>query len=153
MILVLALIIFGPGKLPDVGKALGRSIGEFKKATKEAQDAVKLDEAESAKASRARPTKRPIVWQRQNLSNAGFRPRWSCAAGYAAVASVIVAGLQDGSCAISWNWHLSVLAAHLSVARRDADYLLSTALGIGVVVASPVVIYQIWGIHLPGLVR
>jgi len=49
VILVLALIIFGPGKLPDVGKALGRSIGEFKKATKEAQDAVKLDEAESAK--------------------------------------------------------------------------------------------------------
>lgn len=35
LILGLALIVIGPGKLPDVGKALGRSISEFKSATKE----------------------------------------------------------------------------------------------------------------------
>lgn len=33
LILVIALIVFGPGKLPEVGKALGRGITEFKKAT------------------------------------------------------------------------------------------------------------------------
>lgn len=33
LILVVVLIIFGPGKLPDVGKALGKSIREFKSAT------------------------------------------------------------------------------------------------------------------------
>lgn len=33
VILILALIIFGPGKLPDVGRALGRTIREFKKAS------------------------------------------------------------------------------------------------------------------------
>lgn len=38
IILVLALVIFGPGKLPDVGKAIGRSIREFKKATSVADD-------------------------------------------------------------------------------------------------------------------
>jgi sec-independent protein translocase protein TatA len=32
IILVLALIIFGPGKLPDIGKSLGKGIAEFKKA-------------------------------------------------------------------------------------------------------------------------
>ena len=32
MILVIILILFGPGKLPEVGKALGRGIREFKKA-------------------------------------------------------------------------------------------------------------------------
>lgn len=32
LLLVLALIIFGPGKLPEVGKALGKSIKEFKGA-------------------------------------------------------------------------------------------------------------------------
>lgn len=43
IILVLALIIFGPGKLPDVGKAIGRGISEFKKASKEIEDDVKKD--------------------------------------------------------------------------------------------------------------
>lgn len=33
LILVIALVVFGPGKLPEVGKALGRGIQEFKKAT------------------------------------------------------------------------------------------------------------------------
>ncbi|TGE31395.1 twin-arginine translocase TatA/TatE family subunit [Desulfosporosinus sp. Sb-LF] len=33
IILVIALIIFGPGKLPDIGKSLGKGIAEFKKAT------------------------------------------------------------------------------------------------------------------------
>lgn len=40
VILVLALIIFGPGKLPDVGKAIGRSIREFKRATNALEDEV-----------------------------------------------------------------------------------------------------------------
>ena len=31
--LVIALVIFGPGKLPDVGKALGKGIREFKSAS------------------------------------------------------------------------------------------------------------------------
>ena len=35
VILVIALVLFGPGKLPDVGKALGKSIREFKSASKE----------------------------------------------------------------------------------------------------------------------
>lgn len=32
MILIIILILFGPGKLPEIGKALGRGIREFKKA-------------------------------------------------------------------------------------------------------------------------
>ncbi len=41
LILALALIIFGPGKLPDVGKAIGRGLSEFRNATKEVQDIAK----------------------------------------------------------------------------------------------------------------
>lgn len=33
LILVLALIVFGPGKLPEIGRAVGKSIGEFRRAT------------------------------------------------------------------------------------------------------------------------
>lgn len=32
LILVIALIVFGPGKLPEVGKALGKGLGEFRRA-------------------------------------------------------------------------------------------------------------------------
>lgn len=35
LILIIGLVIFGPGKLPDVGKALGKSIREFKQANKD----------------------------------------------------------------------------------------------------------------------
>jgi TatA/E family protein of Tat protein translocase len=33
IIFVIALIIFGPRKLPDLGKSLGRSLAEFKRAS------------------------------------------------------------------------------------------------------------------------
>ncbi len=35
VILVIILILFGPGKLPEIGKALGRGIREFKDAQKD----------------------------------------------------------------------------------------------------------------------
>lgn len=36
-----ALLVFGPKKLPELGKALGQGIGNFKKAITDAQDEVK----------------------------------------------------------------------------------------------------------------
>ena len=35
LILIIGLVLFGPGKLPGVGKALGQSIREFKSANKD----------------------------------------------------------------------------------------------------------------------
>jgi len=35
IVLILALILFGPGKLPELGKSIGRGIKEFKSATSE----------------------------------------------------------------------------------------------------------------------
>ena len=43
IILVIALIILGPGKLPDVGAALGRSIREFRRASTDIQEATRMD--------------------------------------------------------------------------------------------------------------
>jgi sec-independent protein translocase protein TatA len=37
----IALIIFGPKKLPELGRALGQGIGNFKKSLQEAQEEVK----------------------------------------------------------------------------------------------------------------
>lgn len=38
LILVLALVIFGPKKLPELGRAVGQTLREFKKSTKELID-------------------------------------------------------------------------------------------------------------------
>ena len=40
---ILLLIFFGPSKLPELGKALGKGIQEFKKASREITDSVKDD--------------------------------------------------------------------------------------------------------------
>ncbi|MFX4262723.1 twin-arginine translocase TatA/TatE family subunit [Pelotomaculum propionicicum] len=45
LILVVVLIIFGPGKLPDVGKAVGKTIREFKRSTQ-----ADIEENEETKA-------------------------------------------------------------------------------------------------------
>ena len=43
IILVIALIVLGPGRLPDVGSALGKSIREFRKASSDIQEATRID--------------------------------------------------------------------------------------------------------------
>jgi sec-independent protein translocase protein TatA len=50
VILFIVLIIFGPGKLPELGEGLGKGIRSFKKALKEGQDNPTLDQKEEKKA-------------------------------------------------------------------------------------------------------
>jgi TatA/E family protein of Tat protein translocase len=50
LILVIALIIFGPGKLPQVGQAIGKAVNQFKKASQEISkedDSVKASQNQS----------------------------------------------------------------------------------------------------------
>ncbi len=70
VILVIALIIFGPRKLPELGRSLGKSIFEFKRASQELQNTldqeVRLEEqreqAQAARATNASPdTAAPAV--------------------------------------------------------------------------------------------
>ncbi len=48
VILTIALIIFGPRKLPELGRSLGKSIAEFKKASNELrntlEEEIRVDE-------------------------------------------------------------------------------------------------------------
>ena len=41
LLLVIVLIIFGPGKLPDIGNAVGKGIREFRKASTELEESVR----------------------------------------------------------------------------------------------------------------
>lgn len=65
IILVIALIIFGPRKLPELGKSLGKSINEFKKASTELQNTleqeIKLEEQKEEKARAATVAPPPAV--------------------------------------------------------------------------------------------
>lgn len=41
LILVIVLIVYGPGKLPEVGGAIGKAMREFRRATSDLQDDIK----------------------------------------------------------------------------------------------------------------
>jgi sec-independent protein translocase protein TatA len=43
VIFVIALIVFGPRKLPELGRSLGKSIAEFKRATNELQSSLEQE--------------------------------------------------------------------------------------------------------------
>ena len=43
LVLVIALLLFGPQKLPELGKSLGRAIREFKKASAELQETIERE--------------------------------------------------------------------------------------------------------------
>ncbi len=80
IILVIALLILGPGRLPDVGSALGKSIREFRKAATDVQDSVKLDAAPAtpaappAPAAAAAPVAAPAAVPAPNTLTATAEP-------------------------------------------------------------------------------
>lgn len=43
VIFVIALVVFGPKKLPDLGKSIGRAMAEFKRAQQEFQESVQAE--------------------------------------------------------------------------------------------------------------
>ena len=66
VIAVIALIIFGPRKLPELGKSLGKSIAEFKRASNELkntlEDEIRTEELQDArKSAQIPPTAAPTA--------------------------------------------------------------------------------------------
>jgi sec-independent protein translocase protein TatA len=65
VIFVIALIVFGPRKLPELGRSLGRGINEFKRATSSLQstleDEVRAEEQREQAARVAPPVATPVA--------------------------------------------------------------------------------------------
>jgi TatA/E family protein of Tat protein translocase len=63
IILVIALIIFGPRKLPELGKSLGRSLSEFRRASNELrstlEEEIRTEEQQKAAPKVAAPAEEP----------------------------------------------------------------------------------------------
>lgn len=48
ILLVVVLIVFGPGKLPDIGNAIGRGLREFRKASTDLESSIRGDKKSGA---------------------------------------------------------------------------------------------------------
>ena len=53
LVLVLVLLIIGPGKLPEVGSAIGKTIREFRKASTDVQESLSVEPAKPVAATSA----------------------------------------------------------------------------------------------------
>ena len=59
VILIVGLIIFGPGKLPEVGRAVGKGLREFRKASSALQSALNEPEKPAPPAAAPAPAPEP----------------------------------------------------------------------------------------------
>ena len=61
MILVVALLVFGPKRLPEIGKSMGKAFREFRKSTSGFMDSINEDIQEKPKAQNGQRHTKPIA--------------------------------------------------------------------------------------------
>ena len=59
LILIIGLIVFGPGKLPEMGRTLGKGIREFRKASNALSQAINAPENPPQPPAAPKPRCRP----------------------------------------------------------------------------------------------
>ncbi len=57
IILIVALLIFGPSRLPELGRSIGKAINEFRNSTREATDSLKQEVDKPTEAKKEEPPK------------------------------------------------------------------------------------------------
>ncbi len=67
VIFVIALIVFGPKKLPELGKALGKGIAEFKRATEEVKETIQSEVRNAEHSIELTKIKEDIEGKQQEL--------------------------------------------------------------------------------------
>lgn len=71
LILLLALIVLGPGKLPEVGSALGRAIREFREAANDLSSATRGEPAQPVGQTAGSASSSPTPGARTGASGDG----------------------------------------------------------------------------------
>ncbi len=74
LILVIALLLFGPQKLPELGKSLGRAIREFKRASSELQETIEREVEEVSRQVKDAPPSPPAGVSPPSLPQGALPP-------------------------------------------------------------------------------
>jgi sec-independent protein translocase protein TatA len=61
IVLAIVLIVYGPGKLPEVGGAIGKAMREFRKASTDLQEDIKRSSSTPEPPVDSRPAERPAT--------------------------------------------------------------------------------------------
>lgn len=87
LILVVGLVVFGPGKLPEVARSLGKGIREFRKATNALSQAINAPEQRPVRPQQAPAAAEPAAAPVQEHAAANQPPKEAAAAAPAAAAA------------------------------------------------------------------
>lgn len=72
LVLIVALVVFGPSKLPELGRTVGRAVGEFRKAARDFQQTWELEAANAERlGSRTPPEGQEMPVQQQSEGASG----------------------------------------------------------------------------------
>lgn len=69
IVLIIALVIFGPKRLPELGGSLGKGIREFRKATNELQESIKTEPVEPLPTQRTTYTASDYAAPQQTVTH------------------------------------------------------------------------------------
>lgn len=83
VIFVVALLVFGPKRLPDIGRALGKGLAEFRKAMQGVKDQIDTEMRDSSEGNpdkgeaknEAISGKATAPWEKSSEDNAKKEPR------------------------------------------------------------------------------
>ena len=73
-ILVIALLVFGPKRLPELGKTLGKGLAEFKRATSGLKDSIELELKNAANEAKRDAANSDSPSGSPNHTEAGTKP-------------------------------------------------------------------------------
>jgi TatA/E family protein of Tat protein translocase len=90
LILVVALIVFGPRRLPEIGKSMGKMLAEFRKASNDFKRTIE-DELEAEKTKESQPAPPPAPEATPPVSDVGATDATTAAPEVAAVPEVAAA--------------------------------------------------------------
>ncbi|MGX9366705.1 Sec-independent protein translocase protein TatB [Desulfoplanes sp. PS50] len=69
IILVVALIVIGPTKLPEVAKTLGKALGEFKRMSSDVKRTIDLEAEQAEEAARTKAADKELSAQKKSASS------------------------------------------------------------------------------------